>query len=182
MKNIYTRAAFLLALTASAVGASVVHATTLKDGYVVAGATELRPLAVEEVNGQMHLQFPARAATDLPLPFSLGDDGRLSLVNFTEVEAAGGKEYVLSHPVAALILKSGDREVVVQRAGNVVNTTDAETTADVSASASMTAQQQDRATPKKACALNGLLAADSDGSGQLLYCKDHTWRVHHTAS
>lgn len=115
MKVNYTRSAFLMALTAFAVGSSVAYAATLTGGYVVAGATELRPLAVAEVNGQMRLQFLAKRATDLPVPFALGDDGRLSLVNFKEVDADGGTEYVLPSPAAALVLKRGDREAIVQR-------------------------------------------------------------------
>lgn len=115
MKVGYTRSTFLMALTALAVGSSIAYAATISGGYVVAGATELRPLAVAEVNGQMHLQFPAKRATDLPVPFALGDDGRLSLLNFKEVDSNGGAEYVLPSPAAALVLKRGDREAIVQR-------------------------------------------------------------------
>ncbi|WP_175153600.1 TrbG/VirB9 family P-type conjugative transfer protein [Paraburkholderia ultramafica] len=115
MKKNCTRSAFLIALSGFAVGSSAAYAATLAGGYVVAGATELRPLAVAEINGQTHLQFPAKRATDLPVPFALGDDGHLSLVNFKESDANGSTEYVLDGPVTALVLKHGEREAIVQR-------------------------------------------------------------------
>ncbi|WP_350357277.1 TrbG/VirB9 family P-type conjugative transfer protein [Paraburkholderia fungorum] len=115
MKKNHTRAAFLTALVAFAVVSSATHAATLAGGYVVAGATELRPVSVTELNGQMHLQFPAERATDLPVPFALDDDGHLSLVNFKVLDGNGGTDYVLASPVSALVLKHGDRQAIVQR-------------------------------------------------------------------
>ena len=77
-----------------------------------AGASDLRPIGVTNTTGQTRFLFAK--GTNLPVPYTLGDDGRLSPVSFTVRPKPDGSELVFVAQGHTVILRSEDREAIVQ--------------------------------------------------------------------
>ncbi|MBA9859917.1 hypothetical protein [Ralstonia insidiosa] len=105
-----------------AIGLFVVNAVAHSEAVQVApqqfamgGAISLRPSEVVISDDQLHVRFAGMKSADLPVPFSLGDDGRLTRVSAATVVWPLGAGYILPQPVQTLVLKRGESEAIVQQ-------------------------------------------------------------------
>lgn len=96
------------------IAAHAESSTPVSRNYVIGGADDLRPTAVTQVDGHMHLLFDVARAPELPVPLALGDDGLLRPVNFKTSPRNSGTEFVLLDRASTIVLKLGDREAIIQ--------------------------------------------------------------------
>ncbi len=86
------------------------------DGYTVSGATDLKPVEAQVVDGHLHLFFDRDKDGRKPLPavFALDDNGRYVPVNVRIVSGNVRTEYVLATTPSPIILRFGRRDAIVQ--------------------------------------------------------------------